>query len=73
MRAFDFVLATWGHRCDVLKFFAGHADGMPTWYTPNLQNKQTEPLFMTGENPHPGAKGAAIVSIDMSRNDCNNK
>jgi hypothetical protein len=73
MRAFDFVLATWGPRCDVLKFFVATAPGMPAHYTPNLANGQVKSLFSTGQHPHPGLKGAPIVEIEMSRPDCNNK
>jgi len=73
MRAFDFVLATWGPRCDVLKFFVGASPGMPDHYTPNVKNGGTASLFSTGQQPHPGLKGAPIVEIDMTRPDCNNK
>lgn len=73
MRAFDFVLATWGPRCDVLKFFVGASPGMPDHYMPNIKNGGTAPLFTTGQQPHPGLKGAPIVEIHMTRPDCNNK
>ena len=73
MRAFDFVLATWGPRCDVLKFFVGASPGMPDHYTPNVKNGGTASLFSTGQQPHPGLKGAPLVEIDMTRPDCNNK
>jgi hypothetical protein len=70
VRALDFVLATWGPRCDVIKFFVEADPNLPATYLPN--NARSADLFKTGvENP--GEKGAPLVGIEMQRSGCNDR
>jgi len=70
VRALDFVLATWGPRCDVIKFFVEADPNLPATYLPN--NARSADIFKTGvENP--GEKGAPLVGIEMQRSGCNDR
>ena len=70
VRAFDFILSTWGPRCDVIKIFVGKEPNLPEMYYPN--NPRSKDLFKTGvENP--GEKGVPIVGVDMRRSECHDR